>query len=195
MASRSICRLLVALDQSANPFLDLPQISQGAVYPLEQGDDVLLQGIPLADPVRPAGRSSRSAPPSKAVSQASAIYAAPSSLSASRSLDESSLRAFSRMMVRSGREMIPAMYTAARPLTTGPGGAMVVLSTRSTSRTSSTSTPTRWFSKLQHHDPGFFPYRGIELEALPQVNHWNGGVAVRHHALEELGCLGERRRG
>ena len=33
----------------------------------------------------------------------------------------------------------------------------------------------------------------VELEALAQVDHRHGAALVRHHALEELGRLGQRR--
>ena len=102
--------LLVALDQPADVFLDLAQIGQRAVHPLEQGDDVALEGLP----VRPAGASPRRPSISwnwlrSAVSHGSLIWPLPMPVRASRSVEESSLRAFRMMIVRSGRVTIPAM--------------------------------------------------------------------------------------
>ena len=57
-------------------------------------------------------------------------------------------------MVRSGRARMPGDVPAARPRTIGGGALMVVLSTRSTSRTASTTTPDALPVELEHHDPG-----------------------------------------
>ena len=70
---------------------------------------------------------------------------------------------------------------------------MVVLSTRITSRTSSTSTPTRWSPRSTHHEPGLLADRRVELEPLPQIHHRHRAAFVGDHALEEVGRLGQRR--
>src|SRR3954463_163181 len=190
----SVCGLLVALDQSANAFLDLPQISQSTVYPLEKGDDVLLQRIPLATGcVQSGGHLSQlrlqggepgfshlcgselvQRQPLAGGEQLTGIQQDDGALGAGN--DSSDVHRGEAAHHRAGRSdggtvhpqhLAHFVYQYGHPL----------------------------LLQLQHHDPGFLPNWGIELEALPQVNYRNSALTVRHHAFEELGRLGERRRG
>ena len=65
----------------------------------------------------------------------------------------------------------------------GPGAVMVVLSTRMTSRTSSTRTPTRWSPRSTTMSRVSSRIGAVELEALAQVDHRHGAAFVRDDAL------------
>ena len=102
--------LLVPLDQAADVLLHLSQVGEGAVHSLEQGDDVALERLPVGGLGGGAEACLDGLELTPEGPQPRLAHREPSMpVSARRSVDESSLRLFRMMMVRSGRVTIPAM--------------------------------------------------------------------------------------